>query len=125
MRPSRRAERGDAGQAFARQSQRAPPNSRHVRAGEDCVLLDKRDVGTGSTAASTSLLQHEIDTELADLIDRVGEADAVRAYQLGIEAIDRVEELLMRLGDGCRFTRRSSLLPGEQEIPRPEAQTRV
>ena len=65
--------------------------------GVDTVLLDKRDVGTGSTAASTSLLQHEIDTELADLIGRVGEADAVRAYQLGIEAIDRVEELVMRL----------------------------
>src|SRR5262249_55250262 len=55
--------------------------------GVDIVLLDKRDVGTGSTAASTSLLQYEIDTELADLIDRVGEADAVRAYRLGIEAI--------------------------------------
>jgi glycine/D-amino acid oxidase-like deaminating enzyme len=77
--------------------------------GVDTVLLDKRDVGTGSTAASTSLLQHEIDTELADLIGRVGEADAVRAYQLGIEAIDRVEELVTRLGDGCGFTRRSSL----------------
>ena len=46
-----------------------------VREGVDTVLLDKRDVATGSTAASTSLLQYEIDTELADLIDRIGRAE--------------------------------------------------
>ncbi|MHC5538008.1 NAD(P)/FAD-dependent oxidoreductase [Singulisphaera rosea] len=77
--------------------------------GVDIVLLDKRDVGMGCTAASTSLLQYEIDTELADRVKRVGEADAVRAYWLGLEAITRVEELVGRLGDDCGFTRRASL----------------
>ena len=50
---------------------------RLVQEGVNTVLLDKRDIGTGSTAASTSLLQYEIDTELAELISRVGEANAV------------------------------------------------
>src|SRR4051794_14796915 len=80
-----------------------------VNEGGDTVLLDKRDIGTGSTAASTSLLQYAIDTELVDLIPRVGEADAVRAYQLGLEAIDQLERLVGRLGDDCGFKRRRSL----------------
>jgi glycine/D-amino acid oxidase-like deaminating enzyme len=82
---------------------------RLVSEGVATVLLDKRDVATGSTAASTSLLQYEIDTELSDLISQVGEADAVRAYQLGLEAIDQIEELARLLGDGCGFERKTSL----------------
>jgi glycine/D-amino acid oxidase-like deaminating enzyme len=82
---------------------------RLVNAGVETVLLDKRDVGTGSTAASTSLLQYEIDTELHDLIARVGEAGAVRGYQVGLEAIDQIEEILRILGDDCGFKRKTSL----------------
>jgi glycine/D-amino acid oxidase-like deaminating enzyme len=82
---------------------------RLVNDGVDTVLLDKRDIGTGSTAASTSLLQYEIDTELHELIARVGEADAVRAYQLGLGAIDRVEDLVGRMDDDCGFERKPSL----------------
>lgn len=77
--------------------------------GVDVVLLDRRDVAAGSTAASTSLLQYEIDVELVDLIDRVGEDDAVRAYRLGLEAIDRIEILTAEIGDDCDFRRRDSL----------------
>lgn len=77
--------------------------------GVDVVLLDKRDIATGSTAASTSLLQYEIDTELVDLVEKVGEANAVRAYRLGLEAIDRLEDLAKELGGDSGFTRRRSL----------------
>lgn len=80
-----------------------------VREGVDTVLLDKRDVATGSTAASTSLLQYAIDTELTDLIPLVGEHQAVRSYQLGLEAITQVEELLGTLGTTCGFQRKKSL----------------
>ena len=82
---------------------------RLVNEGVETVLLDKRDVATGSTSASTSLLQYEIDTELHDLISRVGEADAVRGYQVGLEAIDQIEEMVRILGDGCGFERKTSL----------------
>ena len=39
-----------------------------TKEGVETVLVDKRDIGAGSTAASTALLQYEIDTELHDLI---------------------------------------------------------
>ena len=77
--------------------------------GVETVLVDKRDIGGGSTAASTALLQYEIDTELHDLIGTVGEAHAVRSYRLGLEAIDTVERLAGELKDDCGFERKTSL----------------
>lgn len=40
--------------------------------GHDVVVLEQRDAAWGSTAASTALLQYEIDTPLAELADRLG-----------------------------------------------------
>ena len=80
-----------------------------TKAGVDVVLLDKRDVASGSTAASTALLQYAADTELIDLVSKVGEAAAVRSYQLGKEAIDKVDSIAHKLEDDCGFERRSTL----------------
>ena len=79
-----------------------------VRAGVDCVLLDRRDIAQGSTSASTALLQYEIDTPLHQLIPQVGRRHAERAYQLGVEAIHHLATLA-RAHD-CAFAYRPSLL---------------
>lgn len=50
-------------------------------AGLEVVVIDKRDVGWGSTAASTALLQYEIDNELGPLAERYGEDLAVAVYK--------------------------------------------
>jgi glycine/D-amino acid oxidase-like deaminating enzyme len=55
--------------------------------GHEVALFEGRDIGWGSTAASTALLQYEIDTPMTELAKRYGEADAVLAYQACIEAI--------------------------------------
>lgn len=80
-----------------------------VRRGLDVVLVDRGDFGRGSTAASTGLLQYEVDTPLVDLIQQVGQEHAVRAYRLGVEVIDEIEALVEQLGDPCGFSRRESL----------------
>lgn len=80
-----------------------------VEAGVDVVLLDKRDVGTGSTASCTGLLQYEIDTPLHQLIDRIGLDEARRSYLLCLGAIGKLERLTERIGDDCGFARRKSL----------------
>src|SRR4029078_11803192 len=49
-----------------------------VQEGVETVLVDKRDIGGGITAASTALLQYEIDTELHHLIVSWGGATAAR-----------------------------------------------
>jgi len=57
-------------------------------AGASVVVLDKRDVATGSTAATTGLLLYETDSDLTRLSAAIGDAGAVRAWQAGLEAID-------------------------------------
>jgi glycine/D-amino acid oxidase-like deaminating enzyme len=58
-----------------------------TEAGLDCVVTDSRTIGLGSTCASTSLLQYEIDVPLSELILKTGYQNAVRAYTLCRESI--------------------------------------
>ncbi|HTN16800.1 MAG TPA: FAD-binding oxidoreductase [Chitinophagaceae bacterium] len=69
-----------------------------LRAGVSCITLDARTIGLGSTSASTSLLQYEIDTPLHELIAKVGKLQAERAYHLCNEAISTLEDLAAALG---------------------------
>lgn len=64
-----------------------------IRAGIKTVLVDARSIGLGSTCASTSLLQYELDIPLHQLTERIGEAKAVRTYQLCGEAITKLQQI--------------------------------
>jgi glycine/D-amino acid oxidase-like deaminating enzyme len=81
-----------------------------VEAGVGVVMLDRRNVAQGSTAASTGLLQYEIDVPLVQLAEKVGQTAAARAYLMGVEALDEFESLIQLLRDDCGFSRRRSLL---------------
>jgi glycine/D-amino acid oxidase-like deaminating enzyme len=67
-------------------------------AGLDVIVIDKRDVGWGSTSASTALLQYEIDTELVALAKTFGDDPAVMAYRACEEAIGKIGEIASTLG---------------------------
>ena len=80
-----------------------------AEAGFSTMVLDRRDVASGSTSASTALLQYEIDTPArADPAARA-KGDAVRAYQACRDAIDQLRQLTSRLPDSCDFALRPSL----------------
>jgi glycine/D-amino acid oxidase-like deaminating enzyme len=64
-----------------------------TNANVECMVADARTIGLGSTCASTSLLQYEIDTPLSDLVNMVGYQAAVRAYKLCSEAIYKLESI--------------------------------
>ena len=49
--------------------------------GHEVAVLEQRDIAWGSTAASTALLQYEIDTHLIELSQRFGERNAALAYR--------------------------------------------
>lgn len=71
--------------------------------GHDVALIEQRDIGWGSTAASTALLQYEIDTHLIDLARQYGETAAVQAYQACADAIPALREVARGLkGVDCR-----------------------
>jgi glycine/D-amino acid oxidase-like deaminating enzyme len=77
-------------------------------AGLDVVIVDRRESGGGSTAASTALLQYEIDLELVELAKQVGESHAARAYRASLQAVHELARIATELG-GCDFARRPSL----------------
>jgi glycine/D-amino acid oxidase-like deaminating enzyme len=79
-----------------------------TESGIDCILLDGRTIGLGSTCASTSLLQYELDKPLHQLIKQVGEQNAVRAYQLCGESIDTLVKIMERIGFS-EYEKRNSL----------------
>lgn len=69
-----------------------------VKQGIECTVLDKRKIGLGSTSASTCLLQYEIDVSLHELSEKIGHEDAVKAYKLCSDAIDRIYEIAGEIG---------------------------
>jgi len=84
-----------------------------LRTGLSVIVVERRGWALGSTAASTALLQFEIDKPLVHLIDQLGRADAVRAYTRSAMAVDylrgRVEDLGLRCG---LRERHAAYLPG-------------
>jgi len=68
-----------------------------INAGVDCLVVDARTIGLGSTCASTALLQYEIDTPLCALKDKVGLKNAVRSYQLCVDAILKLGKIAQKI----------------------------
>ncbi|WP_337180286.1 FAD-binding oxidoreductase [Sphingopyxis granuli] len=82
-------------------------------AGLDVVVIDRRAPAEGSTAASTALLQYELDMPLSHMAERIGKARAVRIWQRSRLAVDSLRSRTERLGlrvDAA--TRRSLYLDG-------------
>ena len=44
------------------------------------VVIDKRDIGAGSTSATTSMIQYELDKPLYSLSETIGKESAVDIY---------------------------------------------
>lgn len=66
--------------------------------GIPCIVADARSIGLGSTCASTSLLQYEIDNPLHLLAAQVGEENAIRSYKLCEDAIDKLIIIAGKIG---------------------------
>lgn len=79
-----------------------------TRAGIECMVMDARTIGLGSTVASTALLQYELDTPLCELKEKVGLDNAVRAYHLCRQSIDALAEISSKLQDD-NFERKDSI----------------
>ncbi len=79
-----------------------------TNAGVNCVLVDARTIGLGSTCASTALLQYELDTPLCKLANQIGINNAEIAYKLCSQSIDTIEFISQKIGFDL-FERRKSL----------------
>jgi len=79
------------------------------REGRRVVLVDRRNVCTASTPASTGLLQYEIDTPLTELTELVGRDQAQRAYLASHASLMQFRELVRGLDNYCGLIDRQSL----------------
>jgi glycine/D-amino acid oxidase-like deaminating enzyme len=80
-----------------------------VQAGYAVTLLDKRDIGQGSTSATTSMLQYEIDVPMYQLAEMIGEENAALCYRSGIDAITKLEKTVIKEKISCGFKKKKSL----------------
>lgn len=64
-----------------------------AKEGHKVVLVEKNTVASGSSAANTGLIQYMSDIFLVDLIDQIGEKDAVHFYKESVDATKHLIEL--------------------------------
>lgn len=79
------------------------------RRGLSVVVLDRRPPGHGSTAASTALLQFEIDTPFIHLADAIGGERARRAWLRSYRAVQDLGRLVRDHDISCDFRAREAL----------------
>lgn len=77
--------------------------------GYKTILIDKREIANGSTSATTSMLQYEIDIPLYELSEMIGKDGAVKSYQACSESIDILENLSKKIKSKAGFERKKSL----------------
>lgn len=80
-----------------------------ISEGYKTILIDKREIANGSTSATTSMLQYEIDVPLVDLIALIGEEGAVMSYQACSESIDTLQKISNKIKSTCGFEKKQSL----------------
>lgn len=79
------------------------------KAGVKCAVFDKRTISTGSTAASTAQLQYEIDVPLYEMVEKVGEDLASRAYVASLQSIKDIKKVLKETKINAEFKNVSSV----------------
>lgn len=77
--------------------------------GRETVLIDRREIGNGSTAVTTSMLQYELDVPLLQLIDKIGKEGAVASYRACSIAIDELEKISDKVKSTCGYKKKESL----------------
>jgi glycine/D-amino acid oxidase-like deaminating enzyme len=80
-----------------------------IATGRRILVIDAYEPALGSTAASTALLQYEIDTHLVDLAKSLGPELATLAYRAGVNSFALLERRFPELLATANYERRESL----------------
>lgn len=76
---------------------------------KNVIIVERRDVFNGSSAASTAMLQYEIDVPLHKLIEQIGLTKAVSSYKSCEQAIFDLEKIVKKVKSDCGFQRKKSI----------------
>lgn len=80
-----------------------------IEDGHNVVVIDRREVVNGSSSATTSMLQYEIDTPLHELIEMIGEKGAQDCYKACARSIDMLSEISKKIKSKSGFKKKESL----------------
>jgi glycine/D-amino acid oxidase-like deaminating enzyme len=84
--------------------------------GQQVVVVDREQEGFGSTAASTAMLQWEIDLPLRELAALYGFERAADVYRRSFRAVSGLRELVARLELGAAFIARDTIYLAAGEV---------
>lgn len=84
--------------------------------GHDVVLVDREREGFGSTAASTAMLQWEIDLPLRRLAALYGFETAADVYRRSFKAVEGLRERIAQLEVNCGFVPRDTVYLAAGEV---------
>lgn len=84
--------------------------------GRDVCIIDRERPGYGSTAASTAMLQWEIDRPLGELADLYGFERAANVYRHSLAAVSGLVSLVAQRGVFCGMRERHSLYMAAGEV---------
>lgn len=77
--------------------------------GYKTIVIDKRDIGTGSTCATTSMVQYEIDEPLYGLMETIGKDAATDIYKESVNCVKKLGDIANSLRSPCGFSYKKSL----------------
>ncbi|MBD7907806.1 NAD(P)/FAD-dependent oxidoreductase [Sporosarcina gallistercoris] len=78
-------------------------------AGKKVTVIDRAEVGKGSSSANTGLLQYASDTMLSEFVDKIGEDDAVLFYRMCLESMDELTKIASTLPETTGYRLRDSI----------------
>jgi glycine/D-amino acid oxidase-like deaminating enzyme len=80
-----------------------------IEDGYNTILIDKREIANGSSSATTSMLQYEIDVPLYQLIEKIGKEGAEASYKACYDSIIQLEKICKKIKSNAGFARKKSL----------------
>ncbi|MFT3677603.1 MAG: FAD-dependent oxidoreductase [Chitinophagaceae bacterium] len=80
-----------------------------IQDGYKTILIDKREIAHGSSSATTSMLQYELDKPLYELAKMIGEKGATATYKACYRAIDQIGSIARKIKSQAGFRKKMSL----------------
>lgn len=80
-----------------------------AKRGHEVMIIDKDKVASGSSKANTGMLQYSSDKMLTELMESIGEKEAILFYKMCLEAMVELTELNKELGENDSYILRDSI----------------
>lgn len=82
----------------------------------EVVLVDKNRLAHGCTSCATPLCEYQLDKLASQMPSDMCDNTIVSIYRMGIQGIDKLSQLVDKLGNSCNFARCPTLLYSDKSV---------